>query len=358
MNIGICTQPLATNYGAILQNYALQTVLRRMGHNVWTFDIGRYTWFDYFKENIHILVYKLLGKRVFFRGTPIQWTKLCTPLRRFVYNNISLTIPQFKCFNPLFIEKYNLNCLICGSDQIWRPRYVAHIEDFYLRFAQDYKLRRIAYAASFGTDEWEYTNYQQSICAALAHKFDAISVREQSGIYLCREYLGVVAEWVLDPTMLLEKEDYLALCADIPSRSPFIFAYVLDDNEELMNEIKKLSAERNLPYVIKRADSNIDKTDSIELWLSLFRDADFVMTDSFHGTVFSVLFHKDFAILNNIDRGSARFDSLLSFLGLEQRIMGRNIDLYHININWNDVENKLIEKRAKCLEWLKQALNN
>lgn len=356
MNIGICTQQLATNYGGILQNYALQTVLKRMGHNVWTFDIGRYTWFDYFNINIRILVHKILGRRVPFHMTPIQRKQLETPLRRFVYSHISLTKPRTKWFKSSLIRRYHLDCLISGSDQVWRPRYNVHVEDLYFRFAKNYKLRKIVYAASFGTEDWEYTNRQQKVCASLAQKFDAISVREQSGVKLCKEYLGVTAEWVLDPTMLLKKEDYLRLCDHIPHREPYIFAYMLDDNEKLFNEIKRLSSIKKIPYIIKRANTQINGTDSVELWLSLFRDADFVITDSFHGTVFSILFQKEFALLKNFNRGATRFNSLLTLLGLEYRVISDNNDTFESKINWKMVEDVLEEQRRRSIRWLDNAL--
>lgn len=356
MNIGICTQKLATNYGGILQNYALQTILKRMGHNVWTFDIGNYTWFDYFNINIRILVHKILGRRIPFYMTPIQRKQLETPLRRFVYSHISLTKPRTKWFKSSLIRRYNLDCLISGSDQVWRPRYNAHVEDLYFRFAQNYKLRKIAYAASFGTDEWEYSEEQQSVCASLAQKFDAISVRERSGIKLSQDYLGVTAEWVLDPTMLLQKEDYMSLCDNVPHREPYIFAYILDENEELLNEIIRLSSLKKLPYIIKRADDQIHDTDSIELWLSFFRDADFVVTDSFHGTVFSVLLCKDFAVFKNIERGSARFDSLLSMFGLEERVIGGKVNPFSCSIDWGHIKDRLNKERDKSVKWLRQAL--
>ena len=308
--IGIITLTGYINYGNILQNYALQTILKRLGHRVWTIDLKRYSWLHFFYINGCILFYKLLGRNQHFRETPIKWAKKQYPLRRFVYSHISLTVPRIRWFRASVIERYHFDCLLVGSDQVWRPRYNPRIEDLYFQFAKGFSLRRVAYAASFGTDDWEYTLEQQTVCAPLAQMFDAISVREQSGVNLCRTKLGVSADWVLDPTMLLTKSDYCSLCSSIDVRSPFIFAYILDENEKLVKEVERIATLKNLPYLIKSADKGIESSDSIELWLSYFLDANFVITDSFHGTVFSILFRKEFILLKNSSRGSARFDSL------------------------------------------------
>ncbi len=192
--------------------------------------------------------------------------------------------------------KYGFDALIVGSDQVWRPMYNYNIEDCFLSFVSHMNLKRVAYAASFGTDKWEFTQQQTEQCAVLAKRFDGISVREKSGVALCNKYLGVNATHVLDPTLLMKSQDYIKLCSHISKREPFIFAYVLDESEEKIKSIVNFAERRGLPYFIKGADNTVSDDDTIELWLSYFRDAAFVVTDSFHGTAFSIIFNKDFYV--------------------------------------------------------------
>lgn len=355
MKLGIITQPLACNYGGILQNYALQQVLRRMGHEVWTLDYQKFTWLDYADTIWRVLGHKLLGHKASFWQTPPQRRKTEHPLRRFAEENISLT-KRTRHFERRLLTKYAFDAVVVGSDQVWRPQYNYRVEDCFLEFAKGLPIKRIAYAASFGTDKWEFSPAQTKRCAALAKRFDALSVREVSGVALCKDYLGVKATHVLDPTLLLSAEDYTVLCHDIPHRKPFVFAYILDLDEHKKQEIESFAAAKGLPYVVKSADSRVSQDDSIEKWLSCFRDAAYVITDSFHGTVFSIIFNKDFYVYGNPQRGNARFDSLLSTFGLQSRMTGSVAPNTSVPIDWNNVDKKRLSKINHSQTWLKQQL--
>lgn len=351
MKIGICTQALAINYGGILQNYALQTILKRYGHIVYTLDIGKFTWFDWGNTFWRICIHKLLKHNVKFPMTPIQRNKLEEPLRKFVNRYIEVTKPRSKWYSEKIIKFYDFDVLIVGSDQTWRPAYNDNIEDLYLSFARGFKLKRLAYAASFGTDEWEYTQEQTRKCSQLASQFDSISVREQSGVSLCDKHLHIAATQVLDPTLLLTSEDYKQLCAHIPYSDPFIFAYILDKAEYKINEIKQFAQNKGLPYLIKSAERNISSSDSIEKWLAYFRDAAYVITDSFHGTAFSIIFQKDFFVYGNESRGNSRFNSLLGCVGLLDRIVESNIS-DSSSVNWKEVSLRISKERERSILWL------
>lgn len=358
MRIGIVTQPLSRNYGGILQNYALQQVLKRMGHEVWTISYNRFTWLRWANINSKVFVHRILGHHVPFRNTPNGQRRNELPLRHFIQRHISLTIPKTIKLERGILKKYNFDAIVVGSDQIWRPIYNRYIERTFLSFAKNLPLKRVAYAASFGTDKWEFTKKQTKTCSALAKEFDGISVREKSGIELCRRHLGVKAEHVLDPTLLLSAEDYTELCKDIPKREPFVFAYVLDMTEEKVAGIKSFAQRRNLPCVIKSADTSISKDDSIEKWLSFFRDAAFVITDSFHGTAFSINFNKDFYVYGNEGRGNSRFHSLLESFGLIDRMILSEIPMNEIVIDWEQVNYKKEEYKTLSEQWLKNQLKN
>ena len=333
MKIQILTQPLLNNYGGMLQNYALQMTLKKWGHIPCTMD-----WFPplipvykYLFSWLKTILFRVVGKKRFF----VKRQKLR-------YRN-----SNFNNFADSFIEKTNCNrsiaaCLsndvdavIVGSDQVWRPKYNYSIEDMYLKCAEKRPIKRIAYAASFGVDSWEYTPTQTFVCRKLAKQFDAISVREESGVRLCKDYLDVDATWVLDPTLLLSKEDYLPICEDVPiCNEKYLAVYVLDENENVTSAYEKEANKRGL--IVKKFKAGFKSTLSVPEWLAMFRDASYVVTDSFHGTVFSIIFGKEFKCIFNKKRGSARFESL--------------IKLYNLG--------KLEEMREFSINWLKNALEN
>lgn len=356
MKIGILTQPLHANYGGILQNYALQQVLKQIGHEVWTIDYGKFTWINWLDNAWRVLVHKMLGHKVRFAITPSEKDKIEAPLRRFAEENIQLTKPRCKKFCKIIIRKYAFDALVVGSDQVWRPMYNYNVEDCFLSFVSKMDIKRVAYAASFGTDKWEFTPKQTEHCAVLAKKFDGISVREKSGIALCDKYLGVKATHVLDPTLLLQAENYVKLCSHISKREPFIFAYVLDVSEDKIKSIVNFAERRGLPYIIKSADNTVSDADTIELWLSYFRDATFVVTDSFHGTAFSIIFNKNFYVFGNEKRGNSRFDSLLETFGLKDRMVNNVLPEKIDNINWEEVNKKREAAIINSKLWLKQNL--
>lgn len=356
MKIGIFTQPLKSNYGGILQNYALQIVLKRLGHEPWTVDYLRYNWFDWSVDSIKALIKKCLGRKCKFPLLPEEVEKNETPLRKFALSNIQLTSPRVRYPNKSILQRYAFDALIVGSDQTWRPIYNGRIYDMYLRLAEGLNLKRIAYAASFGTDEWEYTKEQEIECARLAKLFDGISVREDSGVNLCNKYLSVDATHVLDPTLLLTSEHYTELCQNIEKKEPFIFAYILDIDERKKQEVIEFAKAKKLPYQIVSAGSHVSDDDSIEKWLSNFRDATYIITDSFHGTAFAVNFNKDFFVYGNEHRGNSRFNSLLDTFNLRNRMVNSITDTVE-SIDWEKVNKKLHEKRTRSVEWLQSKLN-
>jgi hypothetical protein len=242
------------------------------------------------------------------------------------------------------------------------------VSDAYLRFAEKFKVKRVAYAASFGIDEWDYTDEETARVRQLAQKFDAISVREDSGVELCKKYLGVHAEHVVDPTMLLDKADYVKLieAANVPKSKGNLFEYVLDASAEKTEFINRVAADRGLtPFSVH--NTNVENGDApaemrvqppVEQWLRAFLDAEFVVTDSFHACVFSIIFGKPFIAVGNAQRGNARFDSLFKMFGLEHHLI-TNVAEYSSDTDFtldNDVEHRLSELRASGYHFLENSL--
>lgn len=307
MKIGILTQPLQGNYGGIIQNWALQQELIKLGFDVITLNVypRDLTCWQYLKCNlISILATFVKRKRYKYRHLYKHKVELFS---QFIYNNISTTEVAGKYSKEILIE-YKIDALVVGSDQVWRPMYNnGCLEDMFFAFAEDITCPKFSYAASFGTDEWEYNDQQTKRCKELIAKFDKISVREPSGIQLCKEHLGVDSVQVLDPTLLLDKHDYINLIKGTPRlfEKPFLAAYVLDIDKTLRARIMQKSKDLNLEPIIITADNGAALT--MEQWISLFRDAEYIFTDSFHGSVFSYIFNKPFECVKNEVRGASRF---------------------------------------------------
>lgn len=360
MRIGIVTQPLQANYGGILQNYALQSVLKDLGHEPLTIDYGnKITIFRYIVSTLRSIVFFFVPnkRRPFAKFCETKHITRKSEFNRFIYKYITKTEDTGK-YDPKYIKRYKFEAVITGSDQVWRPQYNEHIEDMYLRFVRQPGVKKIAYAASFGTEKWEYSARLTQKCKLLASKLDFVSVREASGVGLCRKYLDVDALCVLDPTMLLKALDYESLCEDVPRPAlPYIAAYLLDRSNEIDYQLDEMAKRENLDLRIFEADSN--STLSVEQWLAVFRDAKYVVTDSFHGTVFSIVFNKPFVCLGNKSRGNARFDSLLKMLGLESRLLedGESINnVLHEAIDWYNVNFIIDSRRRESVDYLVKSL--
>lgn len=350
MKIGILTLPLHTNYGGILQAYALQTVLERMGHEVCLIEKK---W-----KPFRLPLWKtplVYGKRVLknLAGHPY-------PI--FYEQKVNREEPITRQNTDLFINRYikrrivddfselkesDFDAIVVGSDQIWRPKYFKdNIGNAYLKFAEGWNIKRIAYAASFGTNKWEYTAAQTKECAQLLKQFDAVSVREASGVDLCRKHFGVEARHVLDPTMLLSAEDYIRLfeTAGTPKSPGTLLCYILDETPQKTSLINEICKKWKLQPFRTNSPSDINLSSHkriyppVEQWLRGFHDAKLIITDSFHACAFSILFNKPFIVIENKKRGVSRITSLLHLLGLENNSYVNHQPIKSdLEMDWNAV---------------------
>lgn len=371
MKIGILTLPLNTNYGGILQAYALQTILKRMGCEVNVIEKKKRPLSLSIQEK-PICYGKRIVKNLIGRKCPIFYEQKFNREQPIIQKNTDKFIHKYIHLitynNFSEIKESEYDAIIVGSDQIWRPKYfrIDKIENAYLKFAEGWNIKRIAYAASFGTDKWEYTKKQTDECGRLLKKFDAVSVRETSGIDLCKDKFGVEAQHVLDPTMLLTKEDYIKLfeADNTPKSKGNLLCYILDETEEKKTLIKRIADEKGLiPFNVKSRSNDINSPISdriqppIEQWLRGFYDAEFVVTDSFHACVFSILFNKPFLVVGNADRGISRFTSLLNMFKLRDRLIdNKTFNNITTSISWRDVIVFLENNRKKSRNFLSNNL--
>lgn len=366
MKIGILTLPFNNNYGGYLQAYALMTVLKQEGHDV-TLIYRRHNYPSlkvYLKYALKSLFGILRGKgfRSIILDPEYELRKKGTKMMPFVDKYITPRTPPLYSSQQLKVYCENkFDVVIVGSDQVWRPDYVPNIEDFFLKPFEEQDMKRISYAASFGSANVIFTSKEQAECGRLLSIFDSVSVRERSGIdtilqmgWSCKSIPAVV----LDPTMLLERQMYekhLSIKENINE----IFCYVLDKDSTLDIIINKIVEDGAIETLVPYKQKNEQKNLSIEEWLGHMKYAKFVVTDSFHGTVFSLIFNTPFVVYANVNRGHERFKTLLGHFDLMDRIVSTPNDALQVvkkDIDWHKVNEQIRVMRNSSLEWLRESL--
>lgn len=337
--LGIITLPLHQNYGGVLQAFALCSALKMMGYNAYILASAPQSMKDRVKQTL-------------YRNSSFG---------RFVYTNIPcLKVDYGKLEQEC--QNHKIDTIIMGSDQIWRYDYL-NTDIKFGGWIKSEDMKVLSYAASFGFDKWKYQESDTKRIELLLKRFCAVSVREKSAVGICKSILNQNAIHVLDPTMLLSKADYLKIIPDKKDSSRYVFSYLLDDsNNHNLNCVDYLKS--NLGIDVKSVNlyknkllKRLCKQTSIIEWLSLICYADIVITDSFHGTVFSILFHTPFYVLLNRKGGNTRLYSLLESFGLENRIICSVSDMnLSDNIDWNDVEKRHMSLYHQSLTFLKEAL--
>ena len=377
MKIGILTLPLHSNYGGILQAWALQSILREMRHEVVIIDRDYATptgnnktlWYkvaSQIKKQFLILI----GRRKRFLKPSSELVQYSEQNLNHFYSDHLDTSPKFRNNNDflLYVNQNHFDAYIVGSDQVWRPKYSPDLMTYFLDFLQkDNKTKKIVYAASFGVDKWELSKEETDKAKRLAPLFNLITVREASGVGLVRHYLNCNSTHVVDPTLLKKKEDYINLIEQssvkLQKSKGELFCYILDDSKEARSFIYTCTKETSYkPFYCKsRSIWNIKKDDNIEnciippveQWLKSFLDAQLVITDSFHGIIFSMIFNKPFWVITNKNRGPARITSLLNQFNLEHRILSDTTCVnYNSPIDWkyiNDTMDALSKKSKDIL---------
>ncbi|WP_430972684.1 polysaccharide pyruvyl transferase family protein [Sunxiuqinia rutila] len=352
--VGILTLPFNANYGGVLQAYALQTYLIKLGYD--TTHIYR----DFPEKNkltqlAKDIVKLLLGRSI---RRAIEGRNLARFFKEYVAprTNRIRTKSDFKC-----IEKYGFTTIIVGSDQVWRKAciYGDLKMNYFLDFV-DGKVNKMTYAASFGIDEWQYDEDETREIRKHIKEFQAVSLREKSGVELCEKYLGADAEHVVDPVMLLSADDYVEVVnKEQATIKGDCLVYLLDKTDEKQAIVKDISDRFGYtPFSVNQSKRKwgLKVKPSVVSWLRGFYEAKFVVTDSFHGCVFSIIFNKPFLIIGNKERGIARFISVLNDFGLEGRMITSGNDNYisivEEPVQWDEVNRKLKQKRSEATHFL------
>lgn len=382
--IGIITIVKVNNYGAELQAFALLKKLQTEGFQAEIIDYLYYKNWRYkdTKESRPFFPLSLKDRILYwvkYRAVNFLIEKVFTVfngnirrrLERFssFHKEYSRFSKEFRSYPALYRERMNYDVYMVGSDQVWNPSANSSIEPYFLTFAPKGS-KKISYASSFGVSFIEEDLHGRF--RALLDNIEEISVREESGVQLVKQLTGRDATLVVDPTLLLTSAEW-EVCEKLYPNMPkrYVLIYQLSESRTIVGLAKLISKKINAPVfrICKRAfHENIDSGIQNILdagpseFLYLIHNAEFVITNSFHGTAFSVNYHKPFfTVLSNKKKNNARMESLLRAIDLQNRLVYEEsyksevIDLDIDSAFSTDTENKLNELRNSSQDFL---LNN
>ena len=342
------------NFGGCLTYFALERVLKKMGFSV-----------------LMIQEAKGLPGRYIIPNTGISM--------RFAQKNYDCS-PQVDAKE---LEKFNTICdsFIIGGDQVWN-NYIPFVkEDCFLNFVDENKLK-ISYSSSFGTAQHNPPKSFLDMAKPLIKRIDYISVREDYAVELAEKYYGVNAKQVIDAVFLLDKKDYLEVAqgAEFEFPSNYLFAFILNPTHEKRKQIEIIASRLNLEVICcPDAASAYHKAFheifdglkildplSLENFIKAYDNAQYIITDSFHGTCMSYIFRKNFNVYFNEQRGSDRFVALMDILELKDRRIYdtdsrdsiKNNKNIGFNVLWDKAERKVNELRKDSWLWLSSAMKN
>lgn len=351
------------NYGQLLQCFALQKFLRDHGHDTFLIryipakksaGVSRFSPSHIFKY----IRYRLQQRR---NGLSERCQRNFAGFRE----HIQWSEREYNGFDSLVGEDWSdTDAFICGSDQIWSEKPDEQLNAYFLKFAPFQKIR-IAYAPSFGAPELSVV-YKNKLSGLLSG-FTALSAREKSGVDIIKA-AGYNAELVADPTLLLSSDTYVREFSLSSEKNRHAFCYFInwdtDCNESEIIEFCRDQGLKPTLFATKGYDSALplNEIQSPESWLQSIGSAEISLVNSFHGLVFSLIFHVPFAVYLLKGRHAAmnaRISSLLGLVGLENRIVGQDNSLESVfsrTIDWASVDDKLSALREKSVSFLHMGL--
>lgn len=359
MKAAIVTFHCSYNFGSALQAYALQRVIEKCGHesvivDYRSRDFNQYKLIGLGKPKT-ILRYahtyrKNLGRKRSFEDFWSKYFHLTTAKYTYAHEErLSGLASEYDCF-------------VCGSDQIWNLDCThGVVEPYFLSFAGG--KRRVAYAPSLAHTSFRPENFDKGKVAGLLSAFDCLSVREEATLPLFQPLVDKRIDVVLDPTLLLDSADYSTMVEKCSVQGDeYIFVYLLRKCPELIESAKAI-AEATGRRVVYVSDADLPIPGSKNLYgigpegfVSLIANASLVLTNSFHASVFSILFHKPFRVFATDESGS-RMRGLLGELDLGSRCVAE-VDASPVpEADWDDVQKRLDAMRRHSLDYLKKALS-
>jgi hypothetical protein len=365
--IGIVTFHRAYNYGAMLQAYALQKKCNEKNNSE---IIDYYNYEVYSEYNTIRPLRKNIAKssiKIFLDLINIKKRKEREKSFIKFLNEKLVLSKKYSKDEELKNEKLNYDVIITGSDQVWSPAIVGELSDIYtLNFDND-KIKRISYAASIG-DISQIDKYKDDFIKKIS-KIDNISVREENAKKKLESVLNKQVDTVLDPTLLLSKEEWDSELKELTKpKEKYILAYTVSMNKEYIKIVNYLSKKTGLKVIhfgeIKHMYENVLKscyTEGPLEFINYIKNAEYVVATSFHATVFSIIFNKNFFIVPHRKTGS-RVTNLLNKLNINNRLFYSLDEFKNTDINtktdWESVKEQLNKEKEKSIKWLENAIEN
>jgi hypothetical protein len=368
MKIGIITYHWAYNYGAVMQAYALQSYLEKLGHIV--------EFINYVPINQKVgILKKYIGRN--FKSTKLKWKTSHRELSFSPFvSKLNIGSIKYTSYQELLDLPPKYDIYICGSDQIWNYDLINYSTEksgishpYYLDFG-DETTKRVAYAPSFGAVN--IPDVLKDEIKKCLSKFNSISVREKSGVEIVKSLGFENVKWMPDPTFLLNKEDYLNIeTPETIDEQGFIYSYILEEQDEVAKKVLTLVSDKNNKNIYNVFMGTIMKDKnykniipSPEQWLHYINNADFIVTNSFHSTVFALIFHRPFITIPLGGRAyerNERIISLLDSLGLCQRLLWEYdedaiLEIRRHSINWEIVDENINKWRENANDFFLNAL--
>lgn len=341
MKIALLTYFHALSYGATLQTYATIKALESLGHEVWII-------------NLYIPETASLPKRLLLLPKEYKHWKF----RKKYFKHVTR---HYASSEELSNNPPNADLYMIGSDQTWNPDIsMDKAPSFFLDFVKDNK-KKVTYAASFGKDVIEGNKWiSRERIVELIRQFDRISIRENTGKKILSEQ-GIDSIQVIDPVLLFSKYDELV---GTPKQSEKLVLFKLHKNAAFYDKVREIGrlghiAIRSLGTMHCEAGMECHYPEGIEGWMQGIASSKYMLTDSFHGTVLSLLYHRQFVVVIGMEKRATRLRSLLQLVGLEKRIMSQNdkaediLKMMQTPINYNKVDAILVKERERCFEYLK-----
>lgn len=362
MKVGLLTFHSAHNYGAILQAYATQEVVKKLGHKIEVIDYRPpYLIQQYVLPRIEKRAFKIKIKLLIEGLICLPWRMIRRRgFLRFMQTRLHLTRETYEK-NEINIDE-TFDTYIIGSDQVWNIKLTRGFDPVYWgQFRANRESRKITYAASMSN--YSLSNKELTIMGKFLHDFHSISVREEALSKFLNDSFGISAETVLDPVFLLEANDWKKISKNPRIHQKYILVYTISLREEVLRIARAAAKEFNARIielgmgVDKFVFSNNYQTTSPEEYLGLFEHAEYIITSSFHGTAFSILFNRPFySIAHNNDKDS-RQKTILGKLGLLERFIPKDANPIFDSFDYSPINEKLIHIRDKSITFLANNLS-
>lgn len=370
--LGIITFHSAHNYGSVLQAYALQKAIkRRVNYKCETINFIPPN-----QDEMYAVYCKNDSLKNVLKNTVAFFNKKMLEDRQvkfdnFINNRLDLSNKIYKSREELKNNVDDYDVLVCGSDQIWNISALDFDDSYFLTFSNNSK--KISYAPSMGGGNPFNNDEVKNKISGYLQSFTALSVREERGKSVLNQIIDKDVEIVLDPTLLLGSEEWDEICSDRVIDGDYIFFYSIDYNDDVIKVVEKISKKLNLPVVVLYSTRKtykavihgfkVSKYQSPTDFLSLIKHSKLVLSNSFHGNVFAIIYRKPFYVVRGTYNGEINTDDRMTTLLNHFNLQDRQININNVNeidnyliVDYNKSENLINNWREKSINYLSNSI--